>query len=501
MENNYYFLKNIYTNEISYYTEETFKLEFGDKFQHILFNFHINTYLEKHIKILYEQLETIFFMNFVANWNKYNEDLKMYVAISFADLTTEEQNKIINIIDKNEQQEIQQEKQRNQKNKSVGNGQGSLYYSEKLKCWIFQYYEPSGKRKTIKQKKKETVKQFKDRVAELRVSINNGTYIEKRNDTTKTIIEKHIRQKFNDGITQGRAYKRDQETLEELEKCCGDFINKPIQNVTLNDIQESKENMKCYAQSVIDKMWRQLKKAFAIASSPSVKLININIMIDENLKKPISNQRTKKVKPLTSAERKKLEQILDNEERHHKYRNIVKIEWLTGMRIGEVLARSTDDIQENKTILHIHNTITEDENGNTILGEHTKTYNKRTQIDEGERKFPIFTELNEILEEEMAKKIANIYKLIFWNYQTNTFISPQEVNSWLYRLNKKYKISKNPLHNHRLRHDRLTQWKEKGMDMEAIQYLAGHVEGSEVTDSVYIDVSQEYAFEQFKKAL
>ena len=31
MENNYYFLKNIYTNEISYYTEETFKLEFGDK--------------------------------------------------------------------------------------------------------------------------------------------------------------------------------------------------------------------------------------------------------------------------------------------------------------------------------------------------------------------------------------------------------------------------------------------------------------------------------------
>ena len=37
--------------------------------------------------------------------------------------------------------------------------------------------------------------------------------------------------------------------------------------------------------------------------------------------------------------------------------------------------------------------------------------------------------------------------------------------------------------------------------MKAIQYLAGHVEGSEVTDEVYIEVSQEYAYEEFKKAI
>lgn len=37
--------------------------------------------------------------------------------------------------------------------------------------------------------------------------------------------------------------------------------------------------------------------------------------------------------------------------------------------------------------------------------------------------------------------------------------------------------------------------------MDAIQYLAGHVEGSEITDKVYIDVSEEFAFEQLQKAL
>ena len=53
---------------------------------------------------------------------------------------------------------------KNKKTKSVGNGEGSLYYSEKLKCWIFQYYDTNGKRQTMKQKKKESTKDFKARV-------------------------------------------------------------------------------------------------------------------------------------------------------------------------------------------------------------------------------------------------------------------------------------------------------------------------------------------------
>lgn len=140
-------------------------------------------------------------------------------------------------------------------------------------------------------------------------------------------------------------------------------------------------------------------------------------------------------------------------------------------------------------------------NGHIILGEHTKTYNKQTGIDDGERYFPISAELKEIIEEETAKKEANFYKLLFWDYKNNTFISGNEINSWLDRINKKYKISSKKIHNHRLRHDRITQWKEAGLDMEAIQYLAGHVEGSNITSDVYIDVSQEYAFNELAKAL
>ena len=382
--------------------------------------------------------------------------------------------------------------------KSKGNGEGTIYVNSKTGLYVGQYVI-DGKRHSVYQKKNEKVGDFKKRFNAILNDINSGTYIGKSKITVYNIIREHIEQKFKDGITKENSYGRDLDTLKQIENCCSTFINKPIQNVSLKDIQTAKEEIKSYSQSNIDKIWRLLKKAFSIASSPSFRLIPFNIMNDENLKKPTAEKKTKKVYPLQREERKKLQRILDNEEYNHPYRDIVKMEWKTGMRIGEVLARSETDVNKDDLTLHIHNTLTKDKDGKIILGEHTKTYNKKTGIDEGERYFPIDKELNEIIKRQLDKKMVNAYGLLFWNYEQNTFISPRRINEWLERLNKRYKISSEKLHSHRLRHDRITQWKEAGIDVSAIQYLAGHVENSEVTD-IYIDVSQNFAFEQLKKA-
>lgn len=173
---------------------------------------------------------------------------------------------------------------------------------------------------------------------------------------------------------------------------------------------------------------------------------------------------------------------------------------ILGMRIGEVLARSKDDYNKDTQQFDVHNTLTQDEHYHVILGEHTKTYNKKTQIDEGQRYLPLdnnlFNELVDIIEEQCNKKI----RMLFWDYEKNTFITPSEVNSWLKRLNAKYNICTLEITTHRLRHTALTHWKKIGIDLSAIQYLVGHVEGSDVTDEVYIDISEKYAFEELEKA-
>lgn len=357
----------------------------------------------------------------------------------------------------------------------------------------------------MKQKKNESVKEFKIKVAELKNKLNNGTYVGKSSETIVSLTKEYIEMKHIDGVTSDRSYKRDLETLEQIKKSCKNFCNIPIQKVNISHIEEAKKEIKKYANSVIDKIWRLLGKSFNMACSPSRRILIYNIMLDKNLKKPISEKKTKKVKALTTDEFKKLNNILDNEERNHKYRNIVKMQSISGMRIGEVLARSKDDYDKNTKKFNIHNTLTQDENYNIILGKHTKTYNKRTQVDEGERELlldnNVFHGLIEIIEEQCNKKIRNIYNLLFWDYKKNTFITPCEVNIWLKRLNKKYKISSEELTTHRLRHTALTYWKTIGIDLSVIQYLAGHVEGSNITEKVYIDISKEYINKELKKAI
>ena len=290
------------------------------------------------------------------------------------------------------------------KKKSKGNGEGTIYVSSKTGLYVGQYVI-DGKRKSVYQKKNEKAGDFKARFNKIIMSITDGTYISKSSETLETIIERHIEQKNKDGITSTNSYKRDKETLEQIRKCCCNFIYKPVQKVTLYDIEKSKEKMKQYKKSGIDRAWRLLFKGFRIASSPSNRLIPYNIMDDENLKKPVAEIITEKVKPLTVAEEKRLNEILDNEERNHPYRNIVKLELITAMRIGEALARSINNIdKENKKLL-INNTLTEDTDGTVILGEHTKTYNKTTGIDEGIRNFPISKEIDEIIRNNQNAKI------------------------------------------------------------------------------------------------
>lgn len=386
-------------------------------------------------------------------------------------------------------------KKRNKKPKSVGNGNGSEYFSEALQKMVFQYYV-NGKRKTLTQKKNETVRDFKKKVTDIKSKLDNGTFIEKSNETVISIAKEFVERKHNNKETSDVSYVRDLETIKQIEKTCSNFCYLPIQKVKLNHIEEAKPLISNYAKETIDKIWIILGKVFSIASSPSRGILAINIFKDEELKKPLSNKKTKKVKALKHEEYLKLISILDNEEKDHKYRDIVKMQIASAMRIGEALARTFSDYDKVNQTFHIHNTVTKDTNYKAILGKHTKTYDKKNQEDRGERYLPLekelFKDLNTIIKKQLSKKTSNINNLIFWDYKKNKLISGGAVNSWLDRINEKYQICEGKLSTHRLRHTTITRWYYiEGLDLATIQYLAGHVEGSDITTDVYIETNLE----------
>lgn len=389
--------------------------------------------------------------------------------------------------------------ERNQKNKTKGNGEGTIYKNNKTGLYIGQYVV-NGKRKSVYQRKNEKIGDFKKRFNNILSSINQGSYIESDNISLYSILINHIEQKHKDGITTDRSYSRDLETLQATERCCKNFIYKSINKVLVEDIEDSKERIRKYSKTVIDKIWRLLYKGFKIAYSR--RRILFNIMDDETLTKPISLKEFKKIEALTIDEENKLLHILDNEEREHKYRNIVKAQLISAMRIGELLARTKDDYNKTEKTLLVNNTLTQDKDYRIILGEHTKTFNKRTGIDSGARTLILIgdlAKLENIIIEQINKKVTNIYNLLFWNYKKNTFITPSEINSWLKRLNKKYNITKNSLSTHVLRHTRITRWREQGMDIQIIQYLVGHVEGSPLTTNTYTSIFDNFVKQELEK--
>ena len=386
---------------------------------------------------------------------------------------------------------------KNKKAKSVGNGEGSLYYSEVLKCWIFQYVY-NGKRKTLKQRKNEQSREFKKRVTNLKSSIDNGIYVETSKDTLLMILERYIEQKNKDGITSDRTYLRDTETLNQIKNACSNWINKPIQKITVENIEDSKENMRKYSNSTIDKIWILLKKGFKIAYSR--RKISYNIMEDETLTKPISTKTPRVVSALSQKEEKKLLKILNSNE--HKYNDILLLQLYTGMRIGEVLALSNDCIDFKNNTITVYRTITRNIHSKVILGEHTKTFDKKTGIDSGKRTFTMKPKVKEIIQKLYSNRLSNINNLLFWDYNKNFFITDGEINSYLTRLNDKYKILDNKnetLSTHRLRHTFITRCQENGLSLPVIQKLVGHVKGSKITNNIYTDVSLEFITKELEK--
>lgn len=374
--------------------------------------------------------------------------------------------------------------------RKVGNGEGSLYYSEKLQKWIFQYVI-DGKRHTVKQKNNEKVKDFKARVTQIKNDINQNTFVNNSDITLYTLLKSYIDNKYKNGIIQDRTYRRDNDTLKLLNKCCNKLLNKPVQKITIYDIQKELPNLiendhKTYSQSVINKVYAFLVKGFKIAISQ--RIITYNLMENENIKRPKSKKENNKVLALTLDEEIKLINIL--KEIKHKYSDIVLLDLVTGARIGEILAIRKDKIDLSDYSIIIDATLTRDINDKVILGNKTKTSS-------GKRKIYVMDNGKEILERLYKSSIHNIYNLVFYDYEKNTFITPNEINCFLRRLNDKYKICKH-LHTHMLRHSFATRCIEAGMSPKVLQKNLGHSK-IDITLDTYTDVFEKFNKEENEK--
>lgn len=383
------------------------------------------------------------------------------------------------------------------------NGEGLIRFREDKKLYegrVSIGYDQYGKlkRKSVYAKRKsdviEKMDQLKNDYKKTNLIIDNET-------TISNLLKNYIDNKYNGNIIIEATYLRNLATLNIIKRL--DISNMPIIKVKNNDISKDLLKLTNYSNSTIAKIKRLISKAFDIAITQKIIIIN-PFKVDDLIIKVKSNKSNKSIEALTLEE----QTLFLNELSHtdDKYKNIFYIALYTGMRIGEILALKKEDIDLKNRIIKVRKTITKDKNDKATLGETTKTYNSLRDVPIIKPLFPILSDL--ISQEDnylflyndsfINPSIINThFKKLCKNANIKVIINP---NKTVYKNNeiKKVNLKTSSANTHMLRHTFATRCIESGMNALVLSKILGH-KNIEITLNVYTSVFNKFTLKEVDK--
>ena len=369
------------------------------------------------------------------------------------------------------------------------NSEGSVYYNKSRNRFTAQFYELDSKTGQNKRKTKDfkTEEEAKKYLENIMYQKQNSLYIEHNGIPLLELMKSNLNLRYETNLISDIQYVRIKETLNTIKKA--DISDKRIEEITSEEIQDFLNSKKYLSNSSIDKIFEQFKQAFNYASNRGY--ITRNPMI--NVIKPKSLKKNKKVRALTVEEQQKFTNWLINRNPiDFPYKNAFLIQMYSGLRIGETLALTYNDIDLKNQRIHINKTLTKNKENKTIMGNSTKTY-------AGIREVPVPNSLYPHLVEQMriSREFKNNPEKLLFKSNKNNYIETQDVNRAL-KLVLKYNWGINDITTHNLRHTYGTRCIEAGMQPVVLQRLLGHTDIS-TTLNTYTDVLNEFKKEEIEK--
>lgn len=364
------------------------------------------------------------------------------------------------------------------------NGVGSVFYNSNKKLWTAQYIETENgvsKKKCIYGKTKEIVSQ---KLNNIMYNYHNDNYIRINGIKFIQVLKQNREDKFAANLISESHYSRLEFVLKEIES--SPIGNIDIDKITTRNLQDYFNSLiNRYTDSTIKKVWECVKQGFEVAISEKYILENPFTKV----LKPKSRKDTKVLEALSTENEQKLSSyLLKSNLSEEKYKNVILIQLYSGMRIGEVLALTINDIDFDKNMIKVRKTLTVDKNGELTIKQGTKTYSSKRDI-------PISPFLLNSLKEQVIIAHNNKDNLLF-TFE-GRLIKASSVNTVLKRICKQLGLPNN-ISNHTLRHTFGTRCIESGMQPKVVQTLMGHKDIS-VTLNTYTSVLNQFKEDEFNK--
>ena len=180
-----------------------------------------------------------------------------------------------------------------------------------------------------------------------------------------SILKNYEEKRYKNRDLKAGSFNRLKQTIKAISTF--KFANIPIQKVKRTHIEKFLQEERTKANRTIMKEYCEIKKAFFVANK--MKIIQENFFDGlDPIKCPKSFKENGKVDALSRQEEFLLTSTLNKST--SQYKNIVLLALYTGMRAGEILALSADNINWNDGeygTVEINNTLTQDKNGNMII--------------------------------------------------------------------------------------------------------------------------------------
>ncbi|MGG0655547.1 tyrosine-type recombinase/integrase [Rummeliibacillus pycnus] len=369
------------------------------------------------------------------------------------------------------------------------------------KRYMFQIYigvDPlTGKQKRTTRRGFKTIKEAELALARLKLEISKGTYQKQQPETYQDIYELWVKQ-----------YEK---IVEEstFVKTTGIFKNHILPAMRSYRIEKITVDV---CQRHVDE-WADKLKKFRMVKSYAAKVLEFAIKhgyIQTNPFTLVDMPTALKKKQASTEEKKEnfytREQLIEflscfEKENNVKAYTLFRLLAFSGMRKGEVLALTWNDLDFKTNEIRINKAISRGKD-NKLYVKSTKTGIART-IKMDERTMLILKDWRKKQKQDYLMLGYNTMKagqLVFSN-ECNEYLQPTKTRKWLLHVQKKYSLE--TITTHGLRHTHCSLLFEAGAKIKDVQDRLGHSD-VQTTMNIYAHVSEkakEAAIQKFESYL